>query len=155
MVIQRWQSVMLLIACVMMGIFSFISLGQIQTPDYTFNITTMGICREGIATAAGEPTGTGTLYIFILSVLTAILALLGIFCFKNMKLQKRIIAITMLCTVTATVQAMYSSISYAGDNEIGWSVFIGAPVVALVADIAAYRLICSDQKKLRAADRLR
>lgn len=97
----------------------------------------------------------GTLYIFILSLLTAILALIGIFCFKDMKLQKRIILITMLCTAAATVQAMYSGISYADGNEIDWSVFIGAPVVALLADIAAYRLICSDQKKLRAADRLR
>ena len=66
MVIQRWQSVMLLIAGIMMGIFSFISLGQIQTESYTFNITALGILREGTATAADEPTGIRTIYLLSL-----------------------------------------------------------------------------------------
>lgn len=157
MVIQRWQSVMLLIACVMMCIFSFISLGQIQTPDYTFNISALGICREGIATAPDEATGLGTIYLFVDSVLASLLALIGIFCFKNMKLQKTLIIIAILCTVTAAALVTFGASSFANDFEgtIGWSVFIGTPLVALVAYIVAYRMICSDQKKLRAADRLR
>ena len=39
MVIQRWQSVLLLIAAVVMGCFTFMSLGQVQLPDYTCNLT--------------------------------------------------------------------------------------------------------------------
>lgn len=157
MVIQRWQTVMLLIACVMMCIFSFISLGQIQTPDYTFNITALGICREGIATAPDEATGLGTAYLFVDSLLASLLALIGIFCFKNMKLQKNLIVIAMLCTATAGALVAFGASAFAKDfyGTVGWSVFIGTPLVALVADILAYRMICSDQKKLRAADRLR
>lgn len=158
MVIQRWQSVMLLIACVMMGIFSFISLGQIQTAEYTFNITTIGICREGIATEAGEAAGVGTIYILVISLLAAVLPLIGIICFKNTKLQKKVALISMLCAVLATLQSMYVAIDFASGISgatTDWSVFIAAPVLAVLAEIAAYRMIRSDERKLRAADRLR
>lgn len=157
MVIQRWQSVMLLIACIMMGIFSFISLGQIQAPDYTYNITALGIFREGIATAEGEPTGISTIYLFVDSLLSCLLPLIGIFCFKNLKLQKNIIVFSILTLATAAALAVFTASSFANDvaGSTSWSVFIGAPLVALVAELSGYRLICSDQKKLRAADRLR
>lgn len=157
MVIQRWQSVMLLIACVMMGIFSFISLGQIVSPDYTFDITALGIFREGTATAADEATGQGTIYLFVDSLLACLLPLIGIFCYKNMRLQKSLILISILCIVTAGALAAFVAAAFAKDfgGSTDWSVFIGTPLVALIAVLTAYRMITSDQKKLRAADRLR
>ena len=157
MVIQRWQSVMLLIAGVMMGIFSFCSLGQIQAEAYTFNVTALGICREGIATAPGEATGISTIFLFIVSLLACILPIVDIFCFKNMRLQKNVAMISALFTVAAGVIAAVTASGFATDfgANVGWSTFICAPLVALIGDILAFRLISSDQKKLRAADRLR
>lgn len=157
MVIQRWQSVMLLISCIMMGIFSFISLGQIQAEAYTFDITALGIFREGIPTEAGEPTGVDTIYLFIDSILAFLLPLIGIFCFKNMKLQKNIIIFSILTIATAAALLTINASQFAevANTPISWSVFIATPLVALVADIVAYRMINSDIKKLRAADRLR
>ncbi|MDE6479819.1 MAG: DUF4293 domain-containing protein [Muribaculaceae bacterium] len=157
MVIQRWQTVMLLIAGVMMGIFSFCSLGQIQTADYTFNVTALGIFREGIATAPDEATGIRTIFLFIVSILGCILPLIDMFCFKNMNLQKKVALISALFCVAAGVIAAFSASGFASDFgvSVGWSTFICAPLVALIADILAYRLISGDQKKLRAADRLR
>lgn len=157
MVIQRWQSVMLLIAGVMMGIFSFCSLGQIQTADYTFVVTALGIAREGIATAAGEATGIGTLVLFIMSLLAAILPLIDIFCFRNMALQKKVALVSALFACVAGVIAVFTASGFASDFKasVGWSTFICAPVIALIADLLAFRLITGDQKKLRAADRLR
>ena len=38
---------MLLLVCALMGCFTFISLGQIQTTDFTFNFTTLGFFSEG------------------------------------------------------------------------------------------------------------
>ena len=157
MVIQRWQSVMLLIAGVMMGIFSFCSLGQIQTADYTFNITALGIAREGIATSPDEANGISTVVLFILSVLSAILPLIDIFCFKNMNLQKKVALVSGLFAVVAGVIAAFTASGFAADfnASVGWSTFICAPAIALIGDILAYRLIVADQRKLRAADRLR
>lgn len=159
MVIQRWQSVMLLISGIMMGIFSFMNLGVIQAADYSFSVGALGIFREGIATEGGEPTGISTIYLFIDSVLAMLLPLVGIFCFKNMKLQKNIIYISMLTIVTSAALLTLKASQFAGDLQatdgVDWSVFVGAPLVALIADIVAIRLINSDIKRLRAADRLR
>ncbi len=157
MVIQRWQSVMLLIAGVMMGIFSFCSLGQIQAEAYTFNVTALGICREGIATAADEATGISTIFLFIVSLLACILPLVDIFCFKNLRLQKNVAMISVLFTVAAGLIAAVTASGFATDfsTNVSWSTFICAPLVALIGELLAFRLISSDQKKLRAADRLR
>ena len=157
MVIQRWQTVMLLIAGVMMGIFSFCSLGQIQTEAYTFNVSALGICREGIASAPDEATGISTIFLFIVSLLGGLLPVIDIFCFKNMRLQKNVAMISALFTVAAGVIAAVTASGFAADfsAKVGWSTFICAPLVALIGDILAYRLISGDQKKLRAADRLR
>lgn len=157
MVLQRWQSVMLLIAGVMMGIFSFCSLGQIQAEAYTFNVTALGIFREGIATASDEATGISTIILFILSLLACILPLIDIFCFKNMNLQKKVAMISALFSIASGVIAAFTASGFASDfqTDVSWSVFICTPLVALIGDILAYRLISSDQKKLRAADRLR
>ncbi len=157
MVIQRWQSVMLLIAGVMMGIFSFCSLGQIQTEAYTFNVTALGIFREGIATAPDEATGIHTLFLFIVSILSCLLPIVDIFCFKNMRLQKNVAIISALFTAAAALITTVTASGFASDfdSNVGWSTFICAPLVAIIGDILAFRLISSDQKKLRAADRLR
>ncbi len=157
MVIQRWQSVMLLIAGVMMGIFSFVSLGQIQSEAYTFNVTALGICREGIATAPDEATGISTIFLFIVSLLACILPIVDIFCFKNLRLQKNVAMISALFTVAAGLIAAVTAAGFATDfgTTVGWSTFICAPLVALIGDLLAFRLISGDQKKLRAADRLR
>ena len=157
MVIQRWQTVMLLIAGVMMGIFSFCSLGQIQTEAYTFNVTALGIFREGIATAPDEATGISTIILFIVSLLACILPLIDMFCFKNMNLQKKVAMISALFSIAAGVIAAFTASGFASDfqSNVTWSVFICAPLLALIGDIMAFRLITSDQKKLRAADRLR
>lgn len=157
MVIQRWQSVMLLIAGVMMGIFSFCSLGQIQAADYTFNVTALGIFREGVATAPDEATGISTIILFILSLLGCILPLIDIFCFKNMNLQKKVALISGLFSIASGVIAAFTVSGFASDFQasVNWSVFICAPLISLIAVLIAYRLISSDQKLLRAADRLR
>lgn len=47
MVIQRWQSVFLLIVTAMMACFTFFSLGQVQMPDFSLEFTTMGFSIEG------------------------------------------------------------------------------------------------------------
>ena len=140
-----------------MGIFSFCSLGQIQTEAYTFNVTALGISREGIATSPDEATGISTIFLFIVSILACILPIVDIFCFKNMRLQKNVAMISALFTIAAGLIAAVTASGFATDfgSTVGWSTFICAPLVALIGNLLAFRLISSDQKKLRSADRLR
>lgn len=156
MVIQRWQSVLLLIAAVMMACFAFMSLGQVQTADFTFNFTSLGFCYEGEATD-GAPTGwlMHTWYFFIVSILTIVIPLIAIFLYRNLALQMRvclfeilfIIADMAICGVVG-----YNSIE---GGTISWSAAICAPVIALIAVIMAWNRIKSDRDRLRAVDRIR
>ncbi|MDE7419326.1 MAG: DUF4293 family protein, partial [Muribaculaceae bacterium] len=95
--------------------------------------------------------------LFIVALLGCILPLIDMFCFKNMVLQKKVAIISGLFSIAAGIIAAFTASGFASDFQanVSWSVFICAPLIALIGDIMAYRLITSDQKKLRAADRLR
>lgn len=156
MVIQRWQSVLLLIVSVMMGITTFFSLGQVQLTDYTLNFTTLGFSIEGQPTDGGA---SGFLFhtwpFFVVSLLCCILPFINIFLFKNLKLQKTvcIIEVFLLLAFLAT-GCGYGYYSIDG-GQVSWSSLICAPLIALIADIMAYNRISADQRLLRAADRIR
>ena len=147
---------MLLIAAVCMGCFTFLSLGQVQLANYTLNFTTLGFSYEGIG-VNGAPTGymMHTVLFFIVSLLSFILPLINIFTFKNLRLQKRVCLIeTLFLVAVIAIGAMYGYSGIDG-GTISWSSMVCAPFIALVADIMAYNYICSDDRKLKAADRLR
>lgn len=157
MVIQRWQSVLLLLACVLMACFTFMSLGQFQTTDYSINFTTLGLSYEGEATN-GAPTGylPGRPWVlFVVSLMSAILPFVAIFCFKNLRLQKRLCYIEILFIMVASAIAAKVGYTPVYDTTVSWSSIIIAAPVSLVAVIAALRCIISDHRKLRSADRLR
>lgn len=156
MVIQRWQSVMLLFACVLMACFSFLSLAQIQTEDFTFNVTTMGVYYEG------EPTGNApsgvyiqTIYFFALSLLSAFLPFLTIFFFKNLRLQIKLCSLEMILLVTTIIVCIFDSAHTIDGGNLSWSSIICAPFLALIFTIAASYFIRRDRNLLRSADRLR
>lgn len=157
MVIQRWQSVMLLIAAVMMGIFSFVSLGQIQLHDYSFNITSLGILREGIASLPAEPVGVHTYEAFAVSILASVMSLIAIFCYKSKKLHKNTVKIAMLFTVVSVLLLVFDVYDFSAEcgGDVQWNSMIICPMLAFIAEIIAFRMIGSDWKKLEAADRLR
>ncbi len=156
MVIQRWQSVLLFIVALVMACFTFMSLGQVQLTDYSLNFTPLGFTYEGEATD-GAPTGYmfRTWAFFIVSLLSFILPFINIFLFKNMRLQKNIclIEVFFLLAVVA-IGCTYGYYHFDG-AQVSWSSLIVAPLLAFVADIMAYNRICSDQRALRSADRLR
>lgn len=156
MVIQRWQSVLLLIAAVMMGVFTFLSLGQIQLPEYSLNFTTLGFCIEGEATN-GAPTGfvAHTWIFFIISLMSCLLPLIDIFLFKNLSLQKCICLIEILFLVVVAAIGGYAGYYTIPEGEISWSTLIIAPLIAFVACVMAYGRISSDQRMLRSVDHIR
>lgn len=156
MVIQRWQSVFLLIVTVMMACFTFVSLGQVQLADYSLNFTTLGFTYEGVATE-GAPTGyyEHTWAFFIVSLLATVLPFINIFLFKNLKLQKNVCLIEIfLMLAILAIGCTYGYYHFEGVT-VSWSSVIIAPLIALVADLMAYNRICADQRLLKAADRLR
>lgn len=155
MVIQRWQSVLLLIAVILMSLFSFLSLGQVQTADVTFDFTALGFVPEGEYPAAQEPQGISTWYFFAVSLLTAILPLIAIFSFKNYRLQVNLcLWESMLLACVIVIGAVLGYMSVDG-SQVSWSSLVCAPFISLISVVMAYSRICSDHRKIADSDRLR
>ena len=156
MVIQRWQSLLLLVAAVLMALYTFCSIGQISTTDYTFNFTSMGFSYLGEATD-GAPSGTyeSTWYFFTLSLTTAIILLIDIFLYGNLPLQKKVGAIAVLFIVASSVIGWVLGYKAIEGGTITWSYIRICPLLALIATILALGRIQSDHNKLRSADRIR
>ncbi len=156
MVIQRWQSLLLLISAVMMAVFTFCSIGQISTEDFTFNFTSWGLTYEGEATD-GAPTGTylSTWYFFTVSLTSAILLLIDIFLYGNLPLQKKVAWIGIIFIVTASAIAASLGYTAVEGGSISWSGVVICPLIALCGTLLALNRIQSDHNKLRSVDRIR
>lgn len=146
MVIQRWQSVVLLIACAVMAFFSFGDLATVVNDLGTFPFSAMGYA-DGSAQVAAS-----TWYFFAISLLSAILPLIAIFRYRNLRLQKR------LCSISALIMAAVAVVGFVlnmGAQQVSYSVLAAAPFVGIIACFVARNMISSDEKKLRAVDRFR
>lgn len=152
MVIQRWQSVLLLIAGNMMGLFSLCSLGQVSGANMTANIYSYGIYAEG----TGESL-LNTVYVCIVGVLVGVLALAGIFMFKNTRLQKRVCLMSIVLTLAACGSEWLAvqGFELPGETMPSFSSIAFTPFIAVAALLGAYRCIRGDEKKLAAANTLR
>ena len=158
MVIQRWQSVLLLIAGVMMACFTFASLGQVQLPQYSLNFTTFGFEIEGQST--GSALSGYVMYtwpMFCVSLLATLLPLINIFLYRNLPLPKMVCLIEVLFILAAVgIGCFFGYQSFADQGAyVSWSSIIIAPLLAFFADMFAYYRINNDYKLIRAADRIR
>lgn len=155
MIIQRWQSLLLLISCVMMACFSFSSLGQYQLSDYILVFNTWGIYSEGIPTDGASGFSMPTIYLLIISLLSSLLFLIDIFLFKNTRQQKQVLLISLLATVATAATTAVIGYTAIENGTPGWSSIIIAPIIAFVGGLLAYKFIKSDEEKLRSYDRIR
>lgn len=151
MVIQRIQTLFLLLAAILMAVFMFMPFGYTQISDPA--------SAESLTTASLKAIEFAGLW--IPGGLSVILLLIDIFLFKNLNLQKRVIVLCSLLTLTCIGIVIY--ILTAGmhdtDPQLSASTVWGGgglmAVAALLAMILAYRNISADQKLLRSYDHFR
>lgn len=147
---------LLLITVALMACFSFLSLGQIQTADYTYNFTCLGFSIEGEPTA-GSPHGyqVYTWFLFIVAVMSAILPFINIFMYRNLPAQKRTCLIEIIFIICAICIAGWEGYRGMPGYECQWSSLAMAPFLALILMVMAWNLINKDHKLLRSVDRIR
>lgn len=144
MVIQRWQTVWLLVAAVLMGVFCFVPMAR-------------------VATDLPDPNSVTFLYpidmpvLFTLNALVGVLLLIAIFLYRNMRRQKMLTLVSMLLIVASIVAEAIVLFTWDGENgsKVKWMGSIFLLVGAFAFAWLAWRGISSDEKLLRAADRLR
>ena len=130
--IQRIQSIYLLLAVISMTLISF------KVPVYTLN--------ETLFTAQDDTK------MFILTIVGAIFSLLGLFMFKNRKFQMKLIRLTVLIEMIIGVRLfmLFNKFEVVLNNSL---LFLMA--FALIALIMAYRGVKKDDDLVRSVDRIR
>lgn len=134
MVIQRWQSVFLLLASIMMGIFCVLPLATQGNVDfYPYQ----------------QP-----VYL-ILNALVAVLSFIAIFLFKNLARQKMVVKVNAFLIVASAIVGAIMIYVGMPNLEILWTAGPLLLICSLLMTIAALRRINQDDKLLKAADRIR
>ncbi len=142
MVIQRWQSVWLLFAAILVAIFCLVPVAVVSNPATEL--------------AAANLTMANFPVLAIVNGLVAVLLFIARFLYTNTRLQKRVTLLSMLLICVVAVVTLTMALNghdEAARVEIGGSVLL--LIGALVFSAMAYRGIRRDEKLLRAADRLR
>ncbi len=136
--IQRMQSLYLLVAAALMGVFCISDWGVINA-------------EEGISHIVPSDYPV----FLTINILIAVLLLLAIFMFRNTRRQKTVTLVSMLLMVASGVTGGF--IIYSGNEgaTLEWTGGVIMLVGALVFAICALRGIRHDEKLLRDSDRIR
>lgn len=151
--IQRIQSIFLLLTAVLMGVAVFCPLveivdgGKLAITFHSFGI--------GKLFNAEYPTWG----VLTFAVLSALLAFVNIFLYKNRKLQANIGLLTALFIVICFVALVVYLSTYLSKMEATYTLNaqfgIALPVLALIFDLLAVSRIKKDDKLVKSLDRIR
>lgn len=133
MVIQRWQSVLLLLAFNLLGLAFIMPVGTVDGVDI-------------------EP--TSDLPFMIINITAAILAAIDIFLYRNLPLQIRITSVTLVIAIGA---AIVGALHFMVTDGFGMVVVGGfpLPLIAAIFIWIARSMMVNDRRLLAAADRIR
>ena len=140
--IQRIQSIYLLLTTALMAVFLFLPIAQFDTTDGIYSFT-----AQGISTVEAMTTPV-----------IAVLSFITIFLYKNRPTQARICMINAFFLVTFYIVIFLSGYTFREDlsaSNISWTAYIVMPFVALILDILAYKAINKDERLVRSLDRIR
>ena len=139
MVIQRWHSLFLLIAVIIMGCLSFSLLAKL--------------------TVEGKEASTIYLTDFpvlmVVDILVAVILFISIFMFKNLKTQMKVTTLSILLICCLAIGGAFTIFVNKPNAQIELIGALLLLVLALAFTVCAYRFMKKDYRLLRSADRLR
>ena len=151
--IQRIQSLYLLIVAVLMGVLCFVPFASFLREVEIFEQTVWGIRSTGETMEVVVK----TIPMGILATLSALLPLVTIFLYKKRELQMRLCIVELVLLLGMVIyMAMYlfrtgSDIS----DKIVFSVVDLFPVLAMILTGMAFKRIMKDQLLVKSLDRIR
>lgn len=155
--IQRIQSVYLLIATIVTIVLLFIPIGTIYTAEAQYTFTCFNVhLPDGSVVMS-------TLYIALVLILSAGITVYSIFKFKDRMKQSRLVSLNMLVFLIGIMMMIWLFPDYLfekkgimkEDDIFQFNYWIMIFVLPPVGMFLANRAIRNDEKKVRAADRLR
>ena len=145
MVLQRLQSVYLLIAAVLMSVYSFSTIAELGIDSASVDLAMFNNIMPGVEYMWG---------FFAISILVAILAFITIFTYKTLKLQRSLCRICGCVTTVLLASLMIILYNIQCDNlRISLSNIM--PIFAIIFFFLADSGISKDIKILSSYDRIR
>lgn len=150
--IQRIQSVYLLLVTILLVATAFMPIGQFVGTD---NITTHVFKPLGVTMADG--TFQSTWGLFGILILSAVIACCSIFLYRNRMLQIRMTIFGSILLVGFYIAFLVFMFVLKDDLQasfhLKWALCL--PVICIILNYLSFRAIYSDEVMVRAADRLR
>lgn len=159
MVIQRIQSIYLLLAAIAIALYALMPIAEISIGLQAITLRLSGaqtaVSIAGSTTVVEPLQGYAGLWgLFAVAALTALLALITIFKYRNLKLQRRLCAVCGVLTAALAVSIAAYVINLKAD-----SCTVSASNLLLLAEIVLLWLanqgIRHDQRLLSSYDRIR
>lgn len=149
MVIQRIQSVYLLIAVILMAVFAFF-------PALSFELGGREFVYGALETGKVGVTHIDPLMLMLI-VLISLLAFIDIFLYKNLQRQMTVCFVDIILGLAMMVAIGIQAFVVGGRDGVTltWQWYLALPVLAIIFLMLAHKAMSSDKKKLRDADRLR
>ena len=155
--IQRVQSIWLLLATLTLICLLFFPIVSNHTNGEVFSIYTNSLQREFNGTSgSGYSLSLFPLLMVISNVILAFLSFINIFFFRNRTLQKRMCIIIMVLLAGFNFWVLESAQGIPGGlKDVSVSVGAFLPILAIIWCFLAFRGIRNDERLIRSADRLR
>ena len=149
MVIQRIQTLYLLIAVILMAMFAFFPALTFQLGDREFVYGALETGKVGVTHI--DP------LMLTLIILIVFLAFIDIFLFKNLQRQMTVCFVDIIIGL-AMIVAIIIEACVVGNRDnvtVTWRWYLVLPVLSIIFLMLAHKAMSNDKKKLLDADRLR
>lgn len=152
--IQRIQTLYLLIAVVLLGLMATLPIAQYFS-DITETVYKLGF--NGIRTEDGVVAGFSVLPFSILTGLCLLVALVTIFLFKKRMFQIRLTIFNIILLLGLQGLTLYYIIAAKTELDATYSFMLPFvfPIVAAILSFLAFRAISKDEAIIRSLERLR
>lgn len=151
--LQRIQTVYLLIITALMAAVLFLPLAAMQTADAVYSFDATGLSTVAVQPELVYPTWA----LFVLTAIIIVLALLTIFLYKNRILQIRLSVfntILMVCFYGLFAFFVWT-VKSEMPAELSVKIALSFPLISLILNYLAIRSIGADEVLVRSLDRLR
>lgn len=149
MVIQRIQSVYLLIAVILMAVFAFF-------PALTFELGGREFVYGALAAGKVGVTHIDPLMLMLV-ILICLLAFIDIFLYKNLQRQMTVCFVDIIIGLAMLVAIGIEAFIVSGKEglTLTWQWYLALPILSIIFLMLAHKAMSRDKKMLRDSDRLR
>ena len=148
MVLQRWQTVYLLIAVILMIVANFVPVMTIGDVAGVADVTFANVLNA-------ESSHSGMTAYFILADVCALLSLLTIFKYKNLKLQMQLCSVLELLYLAAVAVAVVQVVMLPADAVVKFALGAFAVPFAMICTFLARSGVKKDRDLLKSVEHFR